>query len=323
MPHKDTSKILFVINAFAGNNADTPWQETIGEYFAQKNILVDYYLLPHPPDSTALKQYIFKNLPQKVVAVGGDGTITLLANLLLDTEIALGILPGGSANGMARELGISENTQEALAVIENGVVQNCDTIKINNKNTCLHLSDIGLNARLIKYFSEGKIRGKLGYAILFLKTLWNREKMQVRIQADGLDIKREAYMVVLANARMYGTGLLINPNGRLNDGLFEIVILRQLSVFSLLKMLIRPTALDPQEIEIFAVTQVEMNTSKKVHFQIDGEYMAKTKRVTAQMMPASLRLILPKQNRAHLAGNTHNGIILKKDVGFLALSNLS
>ena len=294
MSHKDNSKILFVINPFAGDNPHKAGQDSIGEYFAQKDVLVDYYLLPHPPDSAALKQYIFENMPQKVVAVGGDGTVTMLANLLLGTEIALGILPSGSANGMARELGISENTQEALSVIENGVVENCDTIKINNKAICLHLSDIGLNARLVKYFSEGKIRGKLGYAILFLKTLWNREKMQVCIQANGLEIKREAYMVVLANARMYGTGLLINPNGRLNDGLFEVVVLRQLSVFSLLKMLIRPTELDPQEIEIFAVTEVKISTLKKVHFQIDGEYIAKTKYLTAQITPASLRLILPK-----------------------------
>jgi len=294
MPHKDSLKILFVINPFAGNNAHTAWQETIGEYFAKKNILVDYYLLSHSPDSGALKQYIFKNLPQKVVAVGGDGTVTMLANLLLGTKIPLGILPGGSANGMARELGISENTQEALSVIENGAIKNCDTIKINNKAICLHLSDIGLNARLVKYFSEVKIRGKLGYAILFLKTFWKKEKMQVRIQADGLEIKRDAYMVVLANARMYGTGLLINPNGHINDGLFEVVVLRRLSVFSILKILLHPTEFNLQEIEVFAVTQVEISTLKKVHFQIDGEYIAKIKHITAQMIPASIQLILPK-----------------------------
>ncbi len=77
---------------------------------------------------------------------------------------------------MAKELNIPVIPEEALQVIENGEIKRCDAIKINEKDICLHLSDIGINAQLIKYFDEGKLRGKLGYAKVILKTLWHYKK---------------------------------------------------------------------------------------------------------------------------------------------------
>lgn len=286
-------KILFVINPSAGNNSDTDWKENIRKYFTEKKFTIDYFLLPQKPDTAKLKQYIFNQMPAKLIAVGGDGTVAMLANIVAGTQIALGILPGGSANGMARELGIPDALNDALQIVENGIIKNCDTIKINDQNICLHLSDIGLNAQLIKYFDEGKLRGKLGYARVILKTLWHKEKIQVIIHSKGLEVRRSAFMVVLANASMYGTGAVINPQGQLNDGIFEVVIVRRLSVFSILKMLIKPGPFNPKNIEIFPSTSVEINTLRNVHFQIDGEYMGKIKKITAKITPGNIKLILP------------------------------
>ncbi len=286
-------KILFVINPLAGQNSNTDWKQNIGKYFTGKNFLIDYFLLPEKPDTANLKQYILTEMPDKVIAVGGDGTVTMLANIVAGTSIALGILPGGSANGMARELGIPDAALDALQIVENGIIKDCDSIKINDKTISLHLSDIGLNAQLIKYFDEGKLRGKMGYARVILKTLWHKEKLQVTMQSKGLEVKRNAFMVVIANASMYGTGAVINPNAQLNDGVFEVIIVRRLSIHSLLKMLIKPGPFNPKKIEIFPSTSVKINTLKKVHFQIDGEYMGKIKNITAQIIPGNIKLILP------------------------------
>ena len=288
-------KILFVINPKAGSSNNIDWKENIVEYFTGKGFELDYFLLPEKPDVVILKEYIMAMMPDKVIAVGGDGTVTMLANIVAGTSITLGILPGGSANGMARELGIPDSPQEAIKIIDEGSTIDCDAIKINNSTICLHLSDIGLNAQLIKYFDEGKLRGKLGYARVILKTLWYKEKMQVIIHSLGLEIRRNAFMVVLANASMYGTGAVINPHGQLNDGVFEVVIVRRLSIRSLLKMLIKPGPFNTRKIEIFPSTFVAIKTLQKVHFQIDGEYMGKIKNISAQIIPGNIKLILPTQ----------------------------
>ncbi|MDB5202587.1 MAG: diacylglycerol kinase [Ferruginibacter sp.] len=285
--------MLFVINPGAGNTNNKSWKESIEQYYQGKDYSIDYFMLPEQPVSADLKRYIDDKKPGRVIAVGGDGTVTMVANIIQGTGIELGILPGGSANGMAKELGIPEEPDEALDITENGEIRKCDTILINNKNSCLHLSDIGLNAQLIKYFDEGKLRGKMGYAKVILKTLWHKEKMQVIIHSKALEVRRHAFMVVLANASKYGTGAVINPEGKIDDGEFEVIIVRRLSVIALVKMLLKPGPFNPKHIEIFPSTSVEITTLKNVHFQIDGEYMGKVNNITAKIIPGNIKLLLP------------------------------
>jgi len=283
---------LFVINPSAGNNK-TDWKELIHNYFTEKSERIEFFQLQSRPDLKLLKKIISEEKPERIIAVGGDGTVTSVANLIAGTPIALGILPAGSANGMAREIGIPVDPVAALDMLTSGQVKACDCIRINDNTLCLHLSDIGLNAQLIKYFDEGKLRGKWGYARMIFKTLWHKEKMQVIMHTPGLEVRRNAFMVVLANASMYGTGAVINPLGQLDDGLFEVVIVRRLSFFSLIKMLLDPGPFNPKHIEIFPSTSVEINTLKRVHFQVDGEYLGKINRLHARLIPGHLRLILP------------------------------
>ena len=285
---------LFVINSGSGSRDPHYRDEKIKTFLEEHNISEGIYTLPEHFDIKQIKDHVLKINPAKVIAVGGDGTVTMMANVVSGTDIALGIIPGGSANGMAKELGIPENIDEALKIIAEAVQSPVDLIKINNKDLCLHLSDIGLNAHLIKHFDEGKLRGKLGYALVIIKTLWRKEKMNVVIHTNDKQVKREAFMVALANATMYGTGAVINPEGRIDDGLFEVIIVRRLSFAALLKMLFKPGLFNPKHIEIVPCTSVEINTSRKVHFQIDGEYKGKIKNITASILPKSVNMILPK-----------------------------
>lgn len=293
MEDKDPVKYLFIVNPGSGRNNADSWNTVITGFFKEKEESYDIYILPEKLNILQIKEYIKKIRPRNVIAVGGDGTVTMMANILAGTEIPLGILPGGSANGMAKELSIPIDSAGALKVIEQGFVQPCDLIKINNKDYCLHLSDLGLNARLIKYFDEGKFRGKFGYGLVILRTLWHKQKMQVIIRTKESEIRREAFMVVLANARMYGTGAVINPEGKHDDALFEVIIVRKLALGALLKMLFRPGMFNPKNIEIIPCTSAEITTVHPVHFQIDGEFNGKTTRVKAVIAPGAVRMILP------------------------------
>ena len=290
---ESTVKILFVINPVAGPD-DNSWEEIILNFFKGKDIGIDFFLLGNDPELEKLEKRIIENSPEKVIAVGGDGTVTMVAKIVAKTKSALGILPAGSANGMARELNIPVTPQEALEIIVNGEIKCCDAIKINGKDICLHLSDIGLNAQLIKYFDEGKVRGKMGYAKVMIKTLWHKQKMQVIIHAQNKEIRRHAFMIVLANASKYGTGAVINPTGSLDDGAFEVVIVRRLALSELLKMLFRPQPFNPQKIETFSATSITLQTTRNVHFQIDGEYMGKIKNLKADILPDYINIVLPK-----------------------------
>ncbi|MBO9570978.1 MAG: YegS/Rv2252/BmrU family lipid kinase [Chitinophagaceae bacterium] len=285
--------ILFVINPVSGGKSNIDWEAVITEFYSTQQFTINICLLSGENDESSVKDNIEKCSPDIVVAVGGDGTVGIVAKLILGTPIALGIIPAGSANGMAKELEIPGEPAEAMKIIANGKTKDADVIKINDEHICLHLSDIGLNARLIKYFEEGNMRGKIGYASKVMKTLWTKSLMKVNIVAAGEETTHAALMVVLANASKYGTGAVINPGGNLYDGLFEVVIMRRLAFSELLKMWFRPQPFDPKKIRVVKATSVTIETSKKVHFQVDGEYLGKINYLKAKILPAQLKIVVP------------------------------
>jgi len=287
-------KLLFVINPGAGRKGNVNWQEIIGNYFSALPHIVYYFVLDGKHGADELEQHIKSIQPDRVIAVGGDGTVALVSKLVMRSSMAMGIIPAGSANGMARELNIPVTPEDALEVVVNGKVNPCDLIGINDKDVCLHLSDIGLNARLIKYFEESPLRGKLGYARVLFKTLSRREQVQVLIRTEKEEILETAFMVVLANASKYGTGAVINPQGAISDGYFEVVIVKKLAISELLKMLLKIQRFDPEKIKCFRATAVNITTARRVHFQIDGEYKGKVYSVKAKILPGQINIILPQ-----------------------------
>ena len=291
-------KILFVINPGSGTKSKTDWEKVTREYFKhlEHTHAIEFYLLTGNDDAVSLQYWIDKFTPNRVIAVGGDGTVSLVAQQLLNSPVAMGILPAGSANGMAKELNIPTTVDDALDVILNGEIKCSDLILINDKHICLHLSDLGINAQLVKYFEKEKLRGKLGYARLVFKVLLRKQRMHVTIKTDTQEITSDAFMVVVANASKYGTGALINPEGNLHDGMFEVVLVRKIAFWTVLKMFLQFRRINPKKVEIFHAKSAIITTTKKIHFQIDGEYIGKVDEVKATILPSVLNLLLPQNN---------------------------
>lgn len=285
--------ILFVINPKSGSQRKD-YESLINNFFQSTNYHLHFFFLKGKNDDHEIDEIIRKIHPQIVTAVGGDGTISLVAKKLLGTHIKLAIVPAGSANGMAKELKISEDIEEALQIITEGYSKKADVIFINNL-LCLHLADIGLNARLVKYFEEGNMRGHWGYAKVALKVFLSQRFMRVNIRYGTNNIQRKALMVVLANASKYGTGAVINPNGNPYDGLFEVVIIKQMGFITLLKMWFKPSGLSPDHTEIIQAHEVGIQTQRKMHFQVDGEYIGKVQKINAHIVPSQLNIIIPKE----------------------------
>ncbi|MEO8412903.1 MAG: diacylglycerol kinase family protein [Ginsengibacter sp.] len=304
MENPSCLKILFVINPVSGTKKKVDWEPLIRNYFKNLSHTIEFYLLTGKDDTGSLDYWIEKLQITRIIAVGGDGTVTLIAKQLLGKDLIMGILPAGSANGMAKELQIPEMPGEALDVIINGIVKSCDAIKINDNDICLHLSDFGLNARLIKYFDESTLRGMWGYARMVLKVLWYKKLLNAHIVADNLDLETKAFMIVIANASKYGTGAVINPEGNIGDGLFEIVIVRKLSLLQLFKMFRGNKHLNPKKVEVFQTKTASITTSRKTHFQVDGEYLGKINKVSAKILPAQLKLLVKQNENTNTSDRT-------------------
>lgn len=286
-------KLLFVINPVSGGKDKTHWEQAIYAYCQQFAHTANVLMLTGSEDNIQLHNRIGVFGPDRVVAVGGDGTVRLVAEQVVGTPIPMGILPAGSANSMALELTIPLAVHEALAVVATGRIQLLDTICIGENDTCLHLSDIGMNAQLVHYYKQNNWRGKLGYARGVLSVLLNRRVLDVRIEMEEQTICRTALMVVLANGRRYGTGALINPSGDPTDGLFEVIIVRRLSFWALLTLFWQYKPFDPVTVEIIPTTSVHISTRHPTYFQVDGEYRGRVSEIQATIRPGQLQMLVP------------------------------
>jgi len=289
----NSQTLLFVINPVSGGREKKNWEKLIREAVKEPSINVDFYVQTGSNDKQAIQQRIKETKPAKVVAVGGDGTVKMVAEIVKESPVILGIIPAGSANGLAKELGIPATLNEALHVIVNGEEGKLDAIRINEEELCFHLSDAGINALLVKYFETYKGRGMWGYGRSLFKMFWNRRIMRVTIETDTDKVKRRAFMVALANAEKYGTGAVINPGGNVADGEFEIVVVRKIKLLEIMRAVTARRSFDPKNIELFRTKKVVLTFQQKVPFQVDGEYRGKIAKIEARILPGIVNVMLP------------------------------
>ena len=293
MPEINRLKILFVINPVSGNNT-TDWPSLIAAFFKDLNHTIELFELKDDCKPETIKEKINQFNPQQVIAVGGDGTIKLVAECLLQKNIPLGILPAGSANGLAKELGISEKPEQALNTLVKGVLKKIHVTRIND-HLCIHLSDIGFNALVIKKFEMQRGRGMWGYLKASVKVLFNKPRMEMEILINEKAMKINAAMVVIANGTKYGSGAVINPLGKLDDEVFEVIALKKISLPEIFKMKVSHASFHPDKTSVYQTNSLTMRSARKVHFQVDGEYLGKVNEIKGLIIPGALEIIVPEE----------------------------
>lgn len=285
-----TQKILFIVNPGSGNK-DVDYKKEIKAFFKSKDEELDIYQLPENCSLAKIKSAIEKSAADRVIAVGGDGTLKLVAECLLETKMPIGIIPAGSANGMAKELGIPLELNEALELAINGKPKQIHAVLINGE-LCIHLADIGFNAYIVKKFDELPTRGMWTYAKAAWHAFWYHRKMDVEFKIGKKIIKQKAAMVAIANATQYGSGFQINPDGKLDDELFEVILVKEYAVMEIIKIWISKLPWNPKKIERFQTASLEITTKHKVHFQVDGEYLGKVNTINAKLIPKAINVIV-------------------------------
>ena len=291
MPKKiGFTKALFIINPSSGNSLENYEQLIRDAHFEKTGEEPEIYVLSKEIDQDVLKKVILSSKADRIVAVGGDGTIKLIAECIIKSERKLGIIPTGSANGMAKELGIPTHFEGAFELCMSNESAKIHVVQIG-KEICIHLADLGFNAYLVKKFDALSSRGMLGYFRATFHALIAHRKMNIELTCKGENIKSQAAMVAIANATTYGSGLKINPDGKLDDKLFEVILVKDYSYLEIFRVWLSKGRFNPKKVEVFQTDTLNITSKHSEHFQIDGEYLGKVKNVTATIIPAALNII--------------------------------
>jgi diacylglycerol kinase (ATP) len=288
--------ILFVINPFAGANRDADLPASINTC-AQLNALnFKLFVMTGADDLKAIEEAIVQYKPDILAAAGGDGTCNLVAQCARSRHLKMGIIPIGSANGMAVELNIPREMNEAILNLVNGVPKKIDLLQINESDIALHLSDVGLNAKIVKRFHVENRRGLWRYVVHFFTEYFLLKHYRFIITCDGKTFMRKAISITFANASKYGTGAVINPKGIIDDGKFELCIIKPFPWYYLLPITIkffRGNLTNSKYVEIISCAEAIIDCRKKLILQIDGEIKKKTHRIMVGILPKALDVIVP------------------------------
>jgi diacylglycerol kinase (ATP) len=290
-------KVLFIINVKSGSGLGETLHQLLEEEAKSAEFDFQTYEMNCKPgeDEENIRQKIEAYSPEIVAAAGGDGTVNFLASLLSGTSLSLAIIPCGSANGMARELGIGNDLKEALKLLSQGDTRKIDILLINDQPS-IHLADVGLNASIVKRFDQDTKRGIRTYAKHLFTELFLLKTYKFRIEADGQKFKKRAVSLTFANASKYGTGAIINATGKLDDGCFELVIVKpfpKIKVFNIAWKMFRGTLQTSEYVEVIHCHEAHIRSQKAITLQNDGEVIGKVKDIHIKISPQALSVIVP------------------------------
>lgn len=298
MEKEKTRHLLFVINPISGDIGKEELEEDIISLCGDHKLRFFIYKTTGQDDREAIKKLQLIHNYDAIFAVGGDGTVNLVASVLIGTDVPLGIIPLGSGNGLSKDLNIPQDTEEALTLINNYSVRRIDALELNGHHS-IHLSDLGFNALVVNEFCKGDSRGPGAYAWIAMQEYLKYVSKHYRIETDTETFEGEAFMVTIANANSFGSNANINPNGILNDGRFEICLIepfpRAASLGILYKLYTDSIDDSVYTRRLICKSATIYNLDNEV-MHIDGEPVDLGKKIKVTIHPKCLKVILPDEN---------------------------
>ena len=287
-------KILLIVNPASGKTDKQKIEDIISEYAVQYKYSWEVHYTEKQDARKKLEKKILEYKPDLVIAAGGDGTINLVGQLLLNSPAEIGILPTGSANGLAYNLDIPGDLRAALQRALESEAKPFDVIRINQNYICLHLGDVGINAQTVKRFERERSKGFIGYGKHMIQELWAKQQaFSFYLSIKGRRKKYTAEMLVLANAKAYGTGATINQDGKTDDGKFEIIIIKPYpwwSLFRLIRMLFIGKRQHVDFVKVLSVSKADIKFRKPQDLQADGEIIEAISSLKAEILPSALKI---------------------------------
>ncbi|MBK9282783.1 MAG: diacylglycerol kinase family lipid kinase [Sphingobacteriaceae bacterium] len=285
-------KMLFIINPKAGKKRGESLIPIIHKKLLGK-ISFEIKLWNKLDELSNLINKLKKEGFTDAVAVGGDGTVNLIAQHLVNSTILFGIIPTGSGNGLARSLDIPMDPEDAINTLFKNNIRSIDSGTINN-SPFFCTSGLGFDAHIGHLFATSVKRGLISYIKIISKEFRKYKSISYKLKVDGVDIDREAFLITIANAGQYGNNFYIAPQAKMTDGKFNLVILRSfnfLEVFGLLYYILSRRADRSSLIESFECTNIIIERSQADYIHFDGEPKKEGEIIEVKILPLSIRVL--------------------------------
>jgi YegS/Rv2252/BmrU family lipid kinase len=285
-----------IINPVSGRGSKRKIPKMIEEMIRAKGYSLRISFTEYSGHAGELTRQAIEQGAKYILAVGGDGTVNEVATAMVHSDAALGIIPKGSGNGLARELHIPMDVKRAIEVIGREHVIVIDGCKANSRiffTTC----GVGFDAAVSHKFAKEKRRGSLTYVKNTIEEYLNYKPEVYELFIENQSIKEKAFLVACANASQYGNNAYIAPHANIQDGEMDITILSPftpLDIPSLAFQLFTKQIDKNSKIKVIRATQLTIIRQKRGMMHLDGEPVMSGKRVRVSVIPQALKVITPE-----------------------------
>lgn len=235
---------------------------------------------------------------ERLIVFGGDGTIDSVLPALAGSATALGVLPAGTANVLARELQLPMGVKKGLEIALNGTPRKIDLGLANGKYFAL-MAGLGFDAQVVSRVVPElkKIFGPLAYVTSGLQSLSSYPKSNYKITMDDYSATFPAWLIIVGNATTYGYELAISPESRIDDGLLDVCVFGEQSALDRVTQLLA-TAIGLHSkhpnVTIFRTKSIRISANPSVKYQLDGD-QAGDSPVEISVQPGALTVMTPNK----------------------------
>lgn len=292
----DAKRTLVIINPISGTRSKEGLEELVESILIPAGHELEFAYTQGADDASAMAAGAAADGYYAVVTAGGDGTVNEAARALTGTQTALGIIPCGSGNGLARSIGLPSDFKSALKAIAGGNIITADHGLVNSVPFFCTFG-IGFDAAVSEKFAGAKRRGKITYIREILKEFIEYTPKSYAISVNGEVITDKAFLIAVANAPQYGNNAYIAPQASITDGFLDLTVVHSGSPLStaLLGVDLMTGYLDRNTlINTFRISNAMISRLDDGPAHVDGEPLSDLGRVLkVECCPAKLRLFAP------------------------------
>ncbi|KAA6352652.1 Lipid kinase YegS [termite gut metagenome] len=287
--------IIFIVNPISGTRDKTLIHYLINKDLDKEKFSWEIVKTKKTGHAIEIAAQAVCNKVDIVAAVGGDGTVNEIARSLVHTHTALGIIPCGSGNGLARHLQIPMEPRKAIKALNAGIIHKIDYGKINDI-PFFCICGFGFDAFVSLKFANAGKRGMLTYIEKALQEYLTYKPEMYELKIEDLNIKHKAFLIACGNAAQYGNNAYITPQATITDGLLDVTILEPftlLDVPNLAFQLFNKTLHQNNRIKTFKCKTLYVHRDKPGVIHFDGDPMVLGKDVKIEIIQESLDVIIP------------------------------
>jgi YegS/Rv2252/BmrU family lipid kinase len=289
--------ISFIINPISGGKNKKHIPKLIKSTIDAEKYEIDIEITSSEEDTLIKASSAAENKFDAVVAIGGDGTLNNVARYINHSEIVLGIVPMGSGNGFARELGISMDVRKSLQTINDWNIKSCDT-GIVNDTFFINLMGVGFDAHVTGLFASSQTRGLSTYAKITLGEFMNYNYHSYSVLLDGVQVDHSAFLLSVCNGTQFGNNAYIAPKATMDDGSFDVSVVEKFALWQTPEIGLRlfNKSIDKMNfVKSYKAKEIVIAREKDDMVNIDGEPVMMGKELKIRNQPKSIKVIVPNE----------------------------